>query len=174
MDILTILSQLSEPQRLLIAVVGAVAVMLAGLLVLAYFVRRARQPERPAEGSVTQPTGMLPAKTAEHHTPPYLPALPSGPTLIVESSGQVVTLGELPVVLGRAPESALVLDHPSVSSHHARIYRDPNFGLCIEDLGSLNGLYVDQQLTRRNLLHRDCHLSLGETSVLFRAGTGKA
>ncbi len=174
MDILTLLSRLTESQRLLIAVVGAVAVMLAGLLVLVIFVRRARRGERQAEGSVTQPAGTLAAKTADHHTPPYLPALPSGPTLVVESSGQVVALNELPFVLGRAPESALVLDHAGVSSQHARIYRDPNFGLCIEDLGSLNGLYVDQQLTRRNLLHRDCRLTLGETIVLFRAGIGKA
>jgi pSer/pThr/pTyr-binding forkhead associated (FHA) protein len=85
-----------------------------------------------------------------------------------------VSLTELPLILGRAAESGVVLEHPSVSNQHARLYRDPNFGLCVEDLGSLNGVYIDNQLTRRNLLHRDCRLSLGEVVVLFRAGAGQA
>lgn len=162
-ELLALLSQLTDPQRLLIAVTGAAVVMGAGLLVLPFLIRRTRQGQ-PAPA----------AKLADHHTPPYLPAVPTNPTLVIESNGQVIPLTELPIVLGRAPESAVVLDHPSVSAQHARLYRDPNFGLCIEDLGSLNGLYVDQALTRRNLLHRDCRLALGEVIVLFRIGAAKA
>ncbi len=164
-DLITLLSQLSQPQRLLIAVVGAAIVMAAGLLVLPLFIRRARRGRPAAQAA---------PRLDEHHTPPYLPAVPSTPTLVVESSGQVIPLTELPLVLGRAADNAIVLDHPSVSAQHARLYRDPNFGLCIEDLGSLNGLYVDQALTRRNLLHRDCRLTLGEVVVLYRAGAAKA
>jgi hypothetical protein len=165
--ILNFLASLTDAQRLVIAVGGAAVVMLVGVLLLLFFVRRARRG-RPAAGAGTT------AKVSEHHTPPYLPAVPSSPTLVVESSGQVVPLTELPLVLGRAPECAVVLDHTSVSSQHARIYRDPSFGLVIEDLGSLNGLSIDQRLTRRNLLHRDCRLALGEAIVLFRAGHGKS
>ncbi len=161
--LLAFLAQLTEPERLLIAVVGAALFMLAALLILPLFLRRSRRGRAPAAE----------ARLAEHHTPPYLPAVPSSPTLVVESSGQVVPLTTLPIVLGRAPECAVVVDHPSVSSQHARLYRDPNFGLCIEDLGSLNGLAIDQRLTRRNLLHRDCRLTLGEVVVLFRAGAGQ-
>jgi hypothetical protein len=161
-DFLILLAELTQPQRILIAISGAAAVMLVALLLLVVVIRRLRPAARPA------------AKTNEHHTPPYLPALPASPTLTVESSGQVAALNQVPLVLGRAPDSGLVLDHPSVSSQHARVYRDPNFGLCIEDLGSLNGVYVDNHLTRRNLLHRDCRLALGEVVVLYRAGVGKA
>ena len=164
--ILNFLASLTDAQRLVIAVGGAAVVMLAGVLLLLFFVRRARRMA-PASAAAA-------AKVSEHHTPPYLPAVPSSPTLVVESNGQVVPLTELPIVLGRAPECAVVLDHTSVSSQHARIYRDPNFGLVIEDLGSLNGLSIDQRLTRRNLLHRDCRLALGEAVVLFRAGHGKS
>jgi hypothetical protein len=164
-DFLILLAELTQPERLLIAVAGAAVVMLLGLLLLAFFVRRLRAAPRAAPAS---------AKVDDdHHTPPYLPALPSAPTLVIESTGQTLPLGELPLVLGRAPGSALVLDHPSVSAQHARLYRDPNFGLCIEDLGSLNGVYVDNHLTRRNLLHRDCRLALGEVVVLYRAGVSK-
>jgi hypothetical protein len=164
-DILSLLADLTQPQRILIAVAGAAVVMVIGLLLLAFVVRRARRAPGPAPAA---------AKLEDHHTPPYLPAVPSTPTLVIESSGQVVALNELPLILGRAPESGVVLDHASVSAQHARLYRDPNFGLCVEDLGSLNGVYVDNHLTRRNLLHRDCRLALGEAIVLFRAGAGKA
>lgn len=163
-DFLILLAELTQPQRILIAISGAAAVMLVALLLLVVVVRRLRPRARPASA----------AKNNEHHTPPYLPALPASPTLTIESSGQVINLAQAPLVLGRAPDSGLVLDHPSVSSQHARVYRDPNFGLCIEDLGSLNGVYVDNHLTRRNLLHRDCRLALGEVVVLYRAGVGKA
>ena len=161
-EFLNLLANLTQTQRLIIAIGGAAVVVLFGLLLLAIFVRRARRGLRTAS-----------AGADEHHTPPYLPALPSGPTLVVESTGQKVDLNNLPLVLGRAPGSGVVLDHASVSAQHARLYHDPNFGLCIEDLGSLNGLYVDNQLTRRNLLHRDCRLTLGEAAVTFHAGIGK-
>lgn len=160
-EFLELLANLTQTQRLLIAVAGAAVVVLFGLLLLALFVRRARRGQRAR------------AEADDHHTPPYLPAVPSTPTLIVESTGQKVALNELPLVLGRAPGSGVVLDHTSVSAQHARVYRDPNFGLCIEDLGSLNGLSIDNQLTRRNLLHRDCRLILGEAAVTFHAGIGK-
>ena len=161
-DILILLAELTQPQRLIIAIGGAAAVVVVGLLLLVLFVRRARRGQRAKAVS-----------SDEQHTPPYLQAVPSAPALVIESTGQTVPLATLPLVLGRAPESGVVLDHTSVSAQHARIYRDPNFGLCIEDLGSLNGLYIDNQLTRRNLLHRDCRLALGDVVVLFHAGVGK-
>jgi hypothetical protein len=163
-EILTFLAQLTQTDRILIAIGGAAVVVLAGLLVLLLVLRRPRRPAQAAEA----------ARVADHHTPPYLPAVPSTPTLVIESSGQVIPLSTLPLVIGRAADSGLVLEHTSVSAQHARLYRDPNFGLCIEDLGSLNGLAVDQALTRRNLLHRDCRLTVGEVVVLFRAGAAKA
>ncbi len=166
-ELLALLAALTDPQRLLIAIVGAAIVMAAGLLVLPLVIRRARR------GQAASAAKSAPA-LSDHHTPPYLPAVPTSPTLVVEGTGQVVALTELPIILGRAAENGVVLDHPSVSAQHARLYRDPNFGLCIEDLGSLNGLYIDQALTRRNLLHRDCRLALGEVVVLFRIGAAKA
>ena len=163
-EILAFIAQLTQTGRILIAIGGALVVVLAGLLVLLFVLRRPRRGGAAAEAT----------RVVDHHTPPYLPAVPSTPTLVIESTGQVIPLAELPLVIGRAPDSGLVLDHASVSAQHARLYRDPNFGLCVEDLGSLNGLAVDQALTRRNLLHRDCRLTVGEVVVLFRAGAAKA
>ncbi len=58
-------------------------------------------------------------------------------------AGQVVPLtGE--VLIGRAPESNLVLDDDYVSTKHARISLGPT-GYVLEDLGSTNGTYVNNE-----------------------------
>src|SRR5262245_41728532 len=98
-DFLILLAEINQTGRVLIAIAGALAVMLLALLLLFFLVRRFRRLAGSAPA----------AKFDEHHTPPYLPALPSSPTLVVESTGTVVPLSALPLVLGRAPESGLVL-----------------------------------------------------------------
>src|SRR5687768_10838805 len=118
-ELLAFLAALTDPQRLLIAIVGAAIVMAAGLLVLPLVIRRARRGQAASAAKSA-------AALSDHHTPPYLPAVPTSPTLVVEGTGQVVALTELPLVLGRAAENGVVLDHPSVSAQHARLYRDPN------------------------------------------------
>ncbi len=46
--------------------------------------------------------------------------------------------------IGRAPDNEVVLDHPTVSNHHARLSWSAK-GLLIEDLSSANGTFVDGQ-----------------------------
>ena len=46
------------------------------------------------------------------------------------------------MVIGRDPQCDQPLDHPMVSWHHARLSRTPQ-GMLVEDLGSLNGTFVD-------------------------------
>lgn len=47
--------------------------------------------------------------------------------------------------LGRHPESDVFLDDITVSRHHARLVREEG-RLSVEDLGSLNGTYVNRTL----------------------------
>lgn len=47
--------------------------------------------------------------------------------------------------LGRHPDSIVFLDDITVSRHHARLLRDQG-RLTVEDLGSLNGTYVNRTL----------------------------
>ncbi len=56
-------------------------------------------------------------------------------------AGQLVALGD-EVLIGRAPECALVLDDDYVSTKHARISKTPT-GYVLEDLGSTNGTFVN-------------------------------
>jgi ABC-type multidrug transport system ATPase subunit/pSer/pThr/pTyr-binding forkhead associated (FHA) protein len=84
---------------------------------------------------------------------PVIVAAAAGATLIGMAPEAVTTVQKIDLrqqstlTLGRAPDNDLVLDHPSISRHHARIARvgqtDQFF---IEDLHSSNGTTVNDQL----------------------------
>lgn len=67
------------------------------------------------------------------------------------------------VIIGRDPSSQIVIDHPSVSSRHARIKLDGQ-ALYLADLGSTNGTFVnddkivDCQLTHQDWVHIGKHV----------------
>jgi hypothetical protein len=69
------------------------------------------------------------------------------PTLLVVTDGGLagtrITLGEQPIMIGRANDSTLVLTDDYASTRHARlISRDGDW--YVEDLGSTNGTYLDR------------------------------
>lgn len=85
--------------------------------------------------------------------------------------GSVCALPGLPATLGRAAGSSVVLQDPGVSATHARIYFDEVLqAVCIEDCDSTNGLFVDGQPTRKNVLHDNARVTLGATTLTFRDG----
>ena len=71
-----------------------------------------------------------------------------------------------PIVVGRASDCGLLLDHDEfASSHHARISPADN-GLWIEDLGSTNGTFVnDARVTTSRQLRPDDLVKIGETEL---------
>jgi hypothetical protein len=64
------------------------------------------------------------------------------------------------VTLGRALDNAVIVDHASVSRHHARLLRRGAFWL-MEDLGSSHGSYVNGQRVTSSLLRPGDELRLG-------------
>ena len=66
--------------------------------------------------------------------------------------------------LGKATDNEVVADHPHVSRHHARLTRDQERRLLLEDLGSTNGTFVnDAQVLRKYVVPTD-RVRLGDAS----------
>jgi EmrB/QacA subfamily drug resistance transporter len=76
------------------------------------------------------------------------------------------------LILGRAAETieARLGDDPELSRRHARVTRAENGSLTIEDLGSTNGTYVnDEQISAPRPLRPGDRLWLGTTTLEVRA-----
>ena len=84
-------------------------------------------------------------------------------------SGTKITLGEQPILIGRADDSTLVLTDDFASSRHARL---TNRGgqWYVEDLGSTNGTYLDQQRVQGPLLVQPGQvIRIGQTALELRS-----
>ena len=86
-------------------------------------------------------------------------------TLVVTEGslqGTTLSLGQAPVLIGRAPECTLVLDDDYASNRHARLfYRDGVW--MVEDLGSTNGTFLG-----RNRLEQPTPVEPGGTVRIGR------
>ena len=104
--------------------------------------------------------------------PPPARSAARGPrTLVVTAgslSGTKITLGDQPILIGRADDSTLVLTDDFASSRHARL---TNRGgqWYVEDLGSTNGTYLDQQRVQGPLLvNTGQPIRIGQTAMELR------
>src|SRR5438874_4838312 len=71
------------------------------------------------------------------------------------------------ITIGRLPDNLLQVDNLAVSGHHAKIYWDGE-QYTLEDNGSLNGTYVNnQRITKHKLKNGDAVL-IGKHSVEFK------
>jgi DNA-binding winged helix-turn-helix (wHTH) protein len=72
-------------------------------------------------------------------------------------------------VIGRDPDGALWIDHPSVSRRHARILVGDGKAR-LDDLGSKNGTYVGgQRVAKKTLLSDGDEIRIGPETMVFRA-----
>ena len=66
-----------------------------------------------------------------------------------------IVSSESDVIIGRDPGSHMVIDHPSVSSRHAKIHQEGK-NLYLADLGSTNGTFVNEdKIVDCQLAHQD-------------------
>ncbi len=71
-----------------------------------------------------------------------------------------------PILIGRDPSCAIVLDDPEVSSIHCEV-RAEGQGVLVKDLGSRNGTFVQSVRVREAILTSACTLTIGKTRVAY-------
>lgn len=73
------------------------------------------------------------------------------------------------ITLGRAYDNDVVLDDPHVAAHHLRLARAEDGTWVAEDLGSVNGLFVDGTRRDRVVLESGATLQIGNTGLRLRS-----
>ena len=71
-----------------------------------------------------------------------------------------IKLTDATLTIGRSPDNTVVLAHPQVSAHHARLEREGGT-YRIHDLGSTNHVYVNAQLVTNHLLKMGDEIRIG-------------
>jgi FHA domain len=126
------------------------------------------------ERGAGQPQAEVPADaTGLHSASTFGPAdlLGRSPRLVVERApghdpGMIYDLGG-DVVLGRGDTAEIRLNDPFASSRHARIYEQGRI-LVVEDLGSTNGTYLNEELLDGpRPLHPGDRVRIGDSEFSF-------
>ncbi len=107
--------------------------------------KRPRPQARPASGGA--PSRPAPARQQrpqrQRRNDPVVLAVTQGPL-----AGTTVDLASQPILIGRAPDSTLVITDDYASGRHARVYSEGGRWF-VEDLNSTNGTYLGQQKLNR-------------------------
>ncbi len=93
-----------------------------------------------------------------------------GATLVIRSgggrSGEAFNVGGERMTIGRSPEAEIFLDDVTVSRNHALLVRRRD-GLYIDDLGSLNGTYVNRRRIESHRLLNGDELQVGKYKLTY-------
>ncbi len=83
--------------------------------------------------------------------------------------GKRTQLGTAPFTIGRSSKNDLFLDQESVSRNHARISFDGSF-YWVQDLGSTNGTFVNEERIREHRLVDGDQVRVGRSILKFMTG----
>jgi pSer/pThr/pTyr-binding forkhead associated (FHA) protein len=73
--------------------------------------------------------------------------------------------------IGRHPDSSIFLDDVTVSRRHARVVQEDSGQYAIEDVGSLNGTYLDGERVEQAVLREGAQIQVGKFRLVFVIGT---
>jgi pSer/pThr/pTyr-binding forkhead associated (FHA) protein len=94
----------------------------------------------------------------------------AGAALVIRSgggrSGESFTVEGDRVGIGRSPDAEVFLDDVTVSRNHALIVRRKD-GLYIDDLGSLNGTYVNRRRIESHKLEDGDEIQIGKYKLSY-------
>jgi pSer/pThr/pTyr-binding forkhead associated (FHA) protein len=93
-----------------------------------------------------------------------------GATLVIRSgggrSGEAFNVTSERMTIGRSPEAEIFLDDVTVSRNHALLVARRD-GLYIDDLGSLNGTYVNRRRIESHRLQNGDELQVGKYKLTY-------
>ena len=93
-----------------------------------------------------------------------------GGTLAIRSgggrAGEVFNIAGERMTIGRSPDAEIFLDDVTVSRNHALLVRRRD-GLYIDDLGSLNGTYVNRRRIESHKLQNGDELQVGKYKLTY-------
>ena len=93
-----------------------------------------------------------------------------GPTLVVRSgggrTGQHFPLERTQTTIGRTPDCVIFLDDVTVSRRHATVVKGDG-GFTLEDLGSLNGTFLNRRRIERSDLESGDEVQIGKYRLIF-------
>jgi pSer/pThr/pTyr-binding forkhead associated (FHA) protein len=81
---------------------------------------------------------------------------------------QPIKLGDAELTIGRVPGNTVVLNHPQVSAHHARLVREGGT-YRILDMNSTNHVYVNSEMTTSYLLKLGDEIRIGPYKLVYDA-----
>ena len=146
-------------------------------------------PVRPTEATALEPRAEHPAfgDATALEPGPEPPGVPPPPPVIVEAPGATAVLAmprlvmmedDKPgtehvlkvgiTVLGRSPRSDIQLPFSEVSRKHAEVVWEAD-GYIILDLGSENGIFVNGQRAKKQVLADGDVIQIGPQKLVFRA-----
>ncbi len=85
---------------------------------------------------------------------------------IVLPDGRRIPLAEDAAMIGRAPDSTVVIADPRASRRHAEI-RPSGQGFVVNDLGSMNGTLINGSPIREHMLQDGDEIKIGSTTLRF-------
>jgi hypothetical protein len=95
-----------------------------------------------------------------------------GPALVVRSgggrAGEQFPLERTQTTVGRTPDCDIFLDDVTVSRRHAIVARGAG-GFTVEDLGSLNGTFLNRHRIEKADLENGDELQIGKYRLIFLA-----
>jgi len=98
------------------------------------------------------------------------PVVADGAALVIRSgggrSGESFTIAGERMTIGRSPEAEVFLDDVTVSRNHALLVKRRD-GLYIDDLGSLNGTYVNRRRIESHKLLDGDELQIGKYKLTY-------
>jgi FHA domain/zinc-ribbon domain len=122
------------------------------------------------EGSVETTQSLSPEEVGELEHEPVVGL--EGPALVVRQGGGRAGESFRPSAdrtrIGRSPECEIFLDDVTVSRNHAVLIARPE-GFVVEDLGSLNGTFVNRRRIDTAVLKGGDELQIGKYRMTFIA-----